>query len=79
MNKNLAKEYREVMGAAKMAYVKFFMTSGVMSEMDSDNVSQMMELAQITNRLLNLSCDMLEQNEAMMTKFDKCMDKYLET
>lgn len=75
----LAKKYRETMNAAKMAYVKFCMQSGVLSDMDGNTAMEFAELAQITNQLLNLSCEMIDQQQDMMEKFDKCMDKYLET
>lgn len=77
MEKNLSKEYREVMEEAKAMCLTSCMSASV-SSMDAEDLVTNVKALRLVNRLIDLCGDLFEKQEKLMNKMDKVMDKYLE-
>lgn len=76
MNDNLSKELREVANEANSLMMASVAMS-VTSHTDVDEIVTNAQAVKLVKRLLDLCCDMFDEQHRLMAKMDRVMDKYL--
>lgn len=75
-NKDLSKEFNEVMEEAK-AMVLSAATSSMASDTDGDDLVTSIKMLRLLTRTCDLCCAMFEKQNELMDKLNKAADKYL--
>lgn len=70
MERNLSQELKEITEVFK----KSFIMTNFTSNMDAENVSNMILMC----RAMDLFCDLCDDMQKVIKKLDKALDKYLE-